>query len=147
MRWVSTFCHCRRVLDVLNTHSKEPKWETTLSNPKVVSPWQNRSHPYEGKGHQEGGKGKSKGGKGVLPKFLLGRDNTNMDMHGRRLCFNYQINKCSEAADGAECSKGWHLCCRKGCFAPMLRKTATKRSDARAASAHWLVLLGISQIA
>jgi len=91
------------------------------------SPWQNRSHPYEGKGHQEGGKGKSKGGKGVLPKFLLGRDNTNMDMHGRRLCFNYQINKCSEAADGAECSKGWHLCCRKGCFAPHAEKDHDKK--------------------
>ena len=91
------------------------------------SPWQNRSHPYEGKGHQGGGKGKSKGGKGVLPKFLLGRDNTNMDMHGRRLCFNYQINKCSEAADGAECSKGWHLCCRKGCFAPHAEKDNDKK--------------------
>jgi hypothetical protein len=91
------------------------------------SPWQNRSHPYEGKGHQGGGKGKSKGGKGVLPKFLLGRDNTNMDMHGRRLCFNYQINKCSEAADGAECSKGWHLCCRKGCFAPHAEKDHDKK--------------------
>ena len=91
------------------------------------SPWQNRSHPYEGKGHQGGGKGKSKGGKGVLPKFLLGRDNTNMDMHGRRLCLNYQINKCSEAADGAECSKGWHLCCRKGCFAPHAEKDNDKK--------------------
>lgn len=81
--------------------------------------WQHqRSHPYKGKGSQSGGKGKSKGGKGILPKFLLGRDNTNMDMHGRRLCFNFQTGKCSEAPDGGECSKGWHLCCRKNCFAP-----------------------------
>eukprot|EP00435_Cladocopium_sp_Y103_P051904 s873_g16.t1 len=78
---------------------------------------QNRPQPYKGKGASNG-KGKNKSGKGIMPKFLLGRDNTNMDMHGRRLCFNYQVNKCSEAGDGGECPRGWHLCCRKGCFAP-----------------------------
>ena len=88
-------------------------------NSGKCTPWTNqRVQPYKGKGHQGGGKGKNKGCKGVLPKFLLGRDNTNMDTHGRRICFNYQVGKCSEAADGAECSRGWHLCCRKGCFAP-----------------------------
>lgn len=81
--------------------------------------WQgNRFQPYKGKGGKSGAKGKSKNGKEVMPKFLLGRDNTNMDLHGRRLCFNYQVGKCSDAADGAECSRGWHLCCRKGCHAP-----------------------------
>lgn len=89
--------------------------------------WQQRSHPYKGKGHQGGGKGKNKGGKGVLPKFLLGRDNTNMDTHGRRLCFNFQVGKCTDAADGAECTKGWHLCCRKGCFAPHPEKDHDKK--------------------
>ena len=72
----------------------------------------------KGKGGQGHGKGKSKGSKGIMPKFLLGRDNTNMDLHGRRLCFNHQVGKCSEAPDGGECSRGWHLCCRKGCYAP-----------------------------
>ena len=81
--------------------------------------WQhNRAQPYKGKGHQAGSKGKAKGGKGILPKFLLGRDNTNMDTHGRRLCFNYQTGKCADAPDGGECGRGWHLCCRKNCFAP-----------------------------
>ena len=90
--------------------------------------WQNqRYQPYKGKGKQGGGKGKNKGGKGILPKFLLGRDNTNMDMHGRRLCFNYQVGRCSDAADGAECERGWHLCCRKGCFAPHAEKDNDQR--------------------
>lgn len=89
--------------------------------------WQHRSSPYKGKGNNGGTKGKSKGGKGILPKFLLGRDNTNMDMHGRRLCFNYQVGKCTEAADGAECTRGWHLCCRKGCFAPHAEKDHEKK--------------------
>ena len=90
--------------------------------------WQGpRFQPYKGKGHQAGGKGKSKGGKGLLPKFLLGRDNTNMDMHGRRLCFNFQTGKCSDAPDGGECARGWHLCCREGCHAPHAEKDHDKR--------------------
>ena len=85
--------------------------------------WQSpRPQPYKGKGGQSGAKGKNKGGKGVLPKFLLGRDNTNMDLHGRRLCFNFQVGKCSDAPDGGECARGWHLCCRRGCFAPHAEK-------------------------
>ena len=76
-----------------------------------------RPQPYKGKGGGHG-KGKSKGGRSVLPTFLLGRDNTNMDMHGRRLCFNYQMAKCTDAPDGGECPRGWHLCSRKGCHAP-----------------------------
>ena len=56
----------------------------------------NRPQPYKGKGSQGGGKGKRRGSKGLLPKFLIGRDNTNMDMHGRRLCFNYQVGRGSE---------------------------------------------------
>ena len=42
------------------------------------------------KENELGGKQNSKGGEDLLPKFLLGRDNSNMDMHGHRLCFNYQ---------------------------------------------------------
>ena len=87
--------------------------------------WQNnRSHPYKPKGGYGGGKGKQKGGKGgnLLPRFLLGRDNVSTDTHGRRLCFNYQTGKCSEAPDGGECPRGWHLCARKGCHAPHAEK-------------------------
>ena len=90
--------------------------------------WQNfRSQPYKGKGKSAGSKGKSKGGKGVLPKFLLGRDNTNMDTHGRRLCFNFQTGKCSDAPAGGECARGWHLCCRNNCFAPHAEKDHDKK--------------------
>ena len=75
----------------------------------VVSGVIGLASPYKGKGGGSNTKGKSKGGKSVLPKFLLGRDNTNMDMHGRRLCFNYQTGKCSEAPHGGECPRGWPL--------------------------------------
>ena len=90
--------------------------------------WQSfRSQPSKGKGKSAGSKGKSKGGKGVLPKFLLGRDNTNMDTHGRRLCFNFQTGKCSDAPAGGECARGWHLCCRNNCFAPHAEKDHDKK--------------------
>ena len=91
--------------------------------------WQNsRSQPYKSKGGRAGGKGKTKGGKGVLPKFLLGRDNTNMDTHGRRLCLNYQTGRCSDAPDGGECVRGWHfLCCCTNCFAPHPEKDHDKK--------------------
>lgn len=84
--------------------------------------WQQRAQPYKGKGY--GGKGKGKGGKSgsLLPKFLLGRGNVNVDAHNRRPCFNFQMGKCSEAPDGGECARGWHLCCRKGCYAPHAEK-------------------------
>lgn len=82
-----------------------------------------RWQPYGGGG--KGGKqfkgkgGKGKGGnQGILPKALLGRDNVSSDLHNRRLCFDYQLGKCTAVADGAECPKGWHLCCRRGCYAP-----------------------------
>ena len=80
--------------------------------------WGDRPSPYKGKGGGSSTNGKNKGGKAVLPKFLLGRDNTNMNMHGRRPCFNFQVGKCSEAPDGGECPRGWHLCCRRSCYAP-----------------------------
>ena len=96
-----------------------PQQQNAPSTGAAKGQWQSyRPHPYKGKGSFHGGKGKAKGGKSLLPKFLLGRDNAGTDTHGRRLCFNYQLNKCTEAADGAECSKGWHLCARRGCHAP-----------------------------
>ena len=88
---------------------------------------QYRPQPYKGKGGKTGGKSKSKGGKSVMPKFLLGRDNTNMDTHGRRLCFNFQQGKCSDAPAGGECQRGWHLCCRNNCPAPHAEKDHDKK--------------------
>ena len=46
------------------------------------------------------------------------KDALVVDDHSRRLCFNFNLNKCQDAAHGAECSRGWHLCMKKGCHAP-----------------------------
>lgn len=76
-------------------------------------------HPYgKGKGKGKGKQGKGKGKNSFIPKQLQGRDNVSSDPHGRRLCFDYNLKKCSGAADGAQCQSGWHLCVRRGGQAP-----------------------------
>ena len=72
--------------------------------------------PYH-KGKGKGKKGKGKKPINVLPKALQHKDNLSQDDHGRRLCFNFNLGKCDQAAHGAQCRNGFHLCCRKGCFA------------------------------
>ena len=146
MRWVSTFCHCRRVLDVLNTHSKEPKWETTLSNPKVVH-GKIGPIPTKGKDTKKVAKARAKEGKESFPNFFLGvtiQTWTCMDVDFastiRSISAQRRLMAQSVQKDGT-------FVAARAVLPPMLRKTTTKRSDARAASAHWLVLLGISQIA
>ena len=92
-----------------------------------------RWQPYKGGKGFGGWKSKGKGGKslgqGLLPKGLLGRNNTSTDPHGRRLCYDYQFGRCTLAADGAECAKGWHLCCRQNCFTPRPECQHDKKVD------------------
>ena len=76
-----------------------------------------RPEPY-GKGGK--GKGKNKGKKptNILPKELQNRGCVGVDDHNRRLCFNFNLDKCQAAANGSQCNKGFHLCMKKGCHAP-----------------------------
>ena len=41
-----------------------------------------------------------------------------VDDHNRRLCSNFNMNRCQAAANGAECQRGFHLCMKIGCHAP-----------------------------
>ena len=85
-----------------------------------VPAWNPRgSQPYKGqsKGKTKG-KGKGKRPTNILPAELQNKGCVGVDDHGRRLCFNFNLNKCQEAASGAECSRGWHLCMKKSCHAP-----------------------------
>jgi len=65
-----------------------------------------------------GGKGKFSKGKGdrqvKMPKELIGMHYQNHD--GEPLCFNYNLDGCSNAEAGKKCDKGWHLCARRGCL-------------------------------
>ena len=66
--------------------------------------------PNKGKG---GGKGKS--GKGQkLPYGIVKHGGVGRTPDGKNLCFKYNLEGCSEAADGASCTKGEHVCAK--CF-------------------------------
>ena len=96
-----------------------PKPPKVKDPPKDSNPvWKERGdQPYYKKGK---GKGK-KGGKqqtNILPRDLHNKGCVGVDDHNRRLCFNFNMNKCQDAAHGAECGRGWRLCMKKGCFAP-----------------------------
>ena len=94
----------------------------------------NYYQPYraQAKGNQvaKGGKAKTRvrrASSTSCQNHFQGRDNVNTNPHGRRLCSDYNLNQCDKAARGAECPKGWHLCCRKGCFSPHPRQNTPNR--------------------
>ena len=90
-------------------------------SPAPVQPKQ----PYKPKG---GGKTKSKGSKGKgrnkgaprappMPRELLGH--AHLSKSGEPICFDYNLpHGCDRAKVGARCSKGVHICCKKGCGKP-----------------------------
>ena len=66
--------------------------------------------PGKGKGG-----GKSKSGKGQkLPFGIVKLGGVGRTPDGKNLCFKYNLESCSEASDGAACTKGEHLCAK--CF-------------------------------
>ena len=67
------------------------------------------------------GKGKSKGKQTQnqfmrIPNELLSLGCTATTSQGHRLCFSYNLKKCSNTVQGQRCEKGLHLCAVKGCF-------------------------------
>ena len=133
-------------MDVLNTQSKELKWETAFSNPKVVH-GKTGPIPTKGKDTKEVAKARTKEGKESFPNFFLGatiQTWTCMDVDFastiRSISAQRRLMAQSVQKDGT-------FVASRAVLPPMLKKTTTKRSDARAASAHWLVLVRISQIA
>ena len=72
------------------------------------------NHYHKGKGK---GKSKTKGkGSFAAPKGYS--DCVGRDAKGRPLCFNFNLGKCTQAAVGASCSRGRHMCFKAGCFKP-----------------------------
>ena len=75
--------------------------------------------------HAKGGdsKGKSKGAKGKrdresrgtpsLPQGLIGKNYKTSK--GEPLCFNFNLQGCSDAKPGGRCRRGHHLCAEPGC--------------------------------
>lgn len=82
-----------------STPAPPQQWNSGKGGFQSSRCWQ----PYKGKGKGSGsskGQGRKRMGQGLLPRPLLGRDNTSADAHGRRLCFDFQLGKCSAVAEG-----------------------------------------------
>lgn len=87
------------------------KHEETLQTPKV--PPSSRGQPSrKGKGK---GKSKTKRGRGPnVPKALVGKSLETSD--GRRICWPFNLSSgCADAAPGAQCTRGVHVCAEPGC--------------------------------
>lgn len=108
----------------LRKPANPPTWIGDKQSEWRFQPYWNQKGKGKGK-PEKGGKGKGKGkpkAQTFLPKALQGRDNVGIDSHGRRMCYNFNLGKCDKAAAGAQCSNGFHLCCRRDCHAPRAEK-------------------------
>ena len=77
-----------------------------------------RDSGYKGNQASRKGKGKNKGGGGssFAPRGIQGA--VGRDAKGRPICFNYNLSECPDAAAGAACKKGRHVCFKANCFKP-----------------------------
>ena len=94
---------------------KKRAWDDAFGNQ-----WQKQTgEEGKGKGKQKGKtktKGKPLNNAGRIPEQLRSTGCVASDDKNRRLCFAYNIDTCADAAAGAECGRGWHLCAKKGCY-------------------------------
>jgi hypothetical protein len=77
------------------------------------------SFGYKGQGSNKKGKGKAKGtnqGSSYAPRGIKGA--VGRDARGRPICFNFNLSECQEAAAGASCKKGKHVCFKANSFKP-----------------------------
>ena len=55
-------------------------------------------------------------GKGRVPEAIMKLGGVARNPCGENLCYAFNINGCNEAADGAKCRRGLHVCAK--CFSP-----------------------------
>ena len=48
-----------------------------------------------------------------MPKDLIGMEPS---WKGEPICFNFNLEGCALAKNGEKCKRGWHVCCKQGCF-------------------------------
>ena len=81
-------------------------------SPPKKNKWSNRQ---DDKGEAKP-KGNGKGSSFRMPRALIGNVAVNDD--GEPICFDYNLDGCTKARSGEKCKKGWHVCCKPGCFKP-----------------------------
>lgn len=114
-------CHLLPLPKSKVSEAKPPAGSSSSYGASLMPP-PPQPHPYQrgGKKGRSKGRGKSRERRvvNILPAPLQGKDCVGVDPHGRRLCFDFNIGGCDACAAGAECPKGFHLCCKRGCHAP-----------------------------
>jgi hypothetical protein len=86
--------------------------EPPLKRPKTDRPSSSPSGKGKGKS-----KGKNAGGQNMrIPFDLLNLGCTGATPQGHRLCFSYNLKKCSSQVQNQRCEKGLHLCAIRGCY-------------------------------
>ena len=86
--------------------------EPPLKRPKTERPPSSPSGKGKGKS-----KGKNTGGQNMrIPFELLNLGCTGATPQGHRLCFSYNLKKCSSQVQNQRCEKGLHLCAIRGCY-------------------------------
>ena len=87
-------------------------------HPNVHNPGQGSG--YKGQSFSRKGKGKAKHGgaqgSSFAPRGIKGA--VGRDSKGRAICFNFNLSECPDAAAGASCKRGRHVCFKANCFKP-----------------------------
>ena len=102
----------------------QPKPIAVRSNEEPPTKRPKVDKPFHDKGQFERsskGKGKSRGKASPsqfmrIPTDLLSLGCTGATPQGHRLCFSFNLKKCSNNVQNQRCDKGLHLCAVKGCF-------------------------------
>ena len=66
--------------------------------------------------HKKGKKGKGKGKSQKIPYNISKLGGVGRTPDNQNICYRYNLEGCKEAADGAACGKGQHVCAK--CFGP-----------------------------
>ena len=96
-----------------HTNKRKQSDKSEVSNPPEPHHVERPKSAGKGKGKKSKGSGCNSG---KLTKCLKGCVACRDD--GERLCFSFNLDGCSYAKAGEKCMKGWHLCCKRGCFLP-----------------------------
>ena len=117
----AVFQQCMQSSEVLSILQPKPiaAPKNERESPKATSerPFKKPRFESPGKGGQKG-KGKSKGSNNArIPLELLALGDVSATTpKGVRLCFGYNLKRCTHSVDKQKCERGLHCCCMKGCY-------------------------------
>ena len=95
--------------------SRTPKRKTVKTKGKGDD--KNKGAKAKGKGAgRNKGKNNNQPWRPPVPRELL-PDGVGFTDNNDAICFGYNCKKgCTDAGDGEQCGRGWHVCAKKGCY-------------------------------